>query len=234
VFDAEPDAVLPKVTSVVTVAEAMTVRSQGDYEVAAKHLGIIKALQKTVSEQLDPIVEKAHSAWKATIALRKDHLDPLLGAERTVKARMGEHAERVEAAKQKALAEARVIEEARLRAHAEAEAAALAEADALADVGEVEEAERIVEALPPPPEPEAVFYHAAPKVQGISSTTVWKAEVVDFRALVEAVAAGFVPITALEPSAAGLRAYAKSQQRAGEKHGVRIHSEQVITQRSIR
>lgn len=209
----------------------MVVATQADYEDAARSLGVIKALQKRVSESLDPVVEKAHTAWKATVALRKEHLDPLLGAEALVKQRMREHGERVEAERQKALADARVIEAARQKAHADAEAAALAEADALADVGDVEEAERIVSALPPPPVPEAVFYHAAPKVQGISTTTVWKYEVTDLRSLVEAVAAGFVTPTVLEPSASGLRAYAKATQANSEKHGVRIWSEQVITAR---
>jgi len=231
------ERIRPETLSVVTVAELLTVRSQGDYEVAAKHLGVIKAMQKTVSDSLDPIVAKARASWQATIDLRKEHLDPLVAAEKLVKLRMGEHFERVEAAKRKALEDARIAEEQRLREHAEAEAKALAEADALAATGgdeALEAAQVILDAIPPPPESVPVFYHATPKVQGVSATLLWKAEVTDLRALVAAVAAGVVPITTLEPSAAGLRAHAKATQKVCIAHGVRIYSEQSITARGTR
>ena len=201
-------------------AQAVTVVDTGSYQIAANLLLDIKGLRAEIKATFGPIVEKANAAHKEAVAQRKKHEEPLKEAEGLIKARMGtwQRAEelraRVEAARQAAEAQ-RLDEEARLR-----------EAEALERAGETEAAERVIDEpppAPPPPPPTRV-----PKVSGISGRDVWHAEVTNLMELVQAVAAGKVPLAAVEPSTKVIGQQARSLKSEMKWPGVRVWSDRTI------
>lgn len=201
-------------------AQAVTVVDTGSYQIAANLLLDIKGLRTEIAATFGPIIQKAHAAHKEAVAQRTKHEEPLKTAEALIKGRMGTW-QRAEEERQR-LEAARLAAEARRRD----EETRLREAEALEEAGEAEAAERVLDEPPPPPPPPPPS--RVPKVSGISGRDVWNFEVVDFPALVKAVAAGTVPLAAIEPDTKVLGQQARSLKGEMKWPGVRVWSDRTI------
>jgi hypothetical protein len=205
------------------VAVAAAIKDQGTYESAARYLQTIKAARKRVGEILDPFVKAAYDAWKKAGAERDKYAEPLDRAEAIVKPAMGKWYEeeqmRQEAERRRLEAEARKREEERM----------LAEAEAAVQNGNHEEANSILEQpinVAPPIIP------ATPKVAGISMREEWKCEVSNLMELVKAVAAGKVPLGAIQANTVFLGQQARSLKAEMKYPGVRVWSQKNVASRS--
>lgn len=204
-------------------ADALTIATSEQWEAASEFLRDVKAMQKEIRDTMEPSVKSAHRTWQNLTALRKKWLDPVEKAERLVKGKMAhfvDEQERKQREEQK-----RREEEARRRAEEEKlERAAYLEAK-----GQTEEAERVLE------EPEvapAIWTPAVekPKAEGIASRKVYRAEVVDFRALVT-YALKHDRLDLLLPNDSLLSELARQQHHALKIPGVEVQAETVIASR---
>jgi len=225
----------------VAQAEALAITSQPEYERAATVLGSIKAYLAQVGETFDPICQATDRSHKLAVAKRREHLEPGLRAEKIVKDRMGiyvvteERRAREEAARLER--EAREEETRRRAEERQAEETArLAEAEALEAAGMGHEALAVLSApmpepdpIPPPPPPTTI---ARPTASGISTPRTWKAKVVNFKALVSAIAAGNAPLTLVEVADSELRLYARSTKGTVSVPGVEFYEELGISSRA--
>lgn len=136
----------------------------------------IKAYKKNVHEYWDELCEKAHSSWKATTSRRKAFLDPADKAESAIKLKISRYYEAERAQK---------AEEHRKRVEAEEKAAEdrrLADMKELEDAGALEEAEHIANQ---PLDVTPVAEPVETKVEGLSTSERWYAEVVDLPELLK-------------------------------------------------
>lgn len=242
----EPQKIERLDTAIQEISEkvgTLVISSDADFLLASELLRRIKAVQREISDVFDPIVKKAHAAWKEALAQKEARLKRYQEAEGRLKAALVEYRRRkeAEAAEERRRLEEearrkREEEEARRRAELEAERkrleeerlAAAAEAEARGD-------KTLAEALlsAPLPEPQAppteepvieipVPKVEPPKAEGLVFTTRWKAEVVDFPALVQAVAMGHAPVTLLLPDLVALNRFAQATRGAAEVPGVRF------------
>jgi hypothetical protein len=161
----------------VTTQANMAVTDQATYDQAGDIIRAIKAVGKAVGDVFDPIVEKAHAAHKEATTQRKKFLDPLLDAEKKIKASMSAWFQAENASRQE--------EERKERQRIEAEQASIkakqdAEAAAMADLGLDEEAEAVA-ATPIAVQP--VTHYEAPKSAGVSMRDNWSFQVTDPDAL---------------------------------------------------
>lgn len=172
-------------------------------------------------------------------------------AESTLKARMAAYEQEQERRRREAEEAARreqerlereereraAAEEARLRR--EAEDRQLADAAAAEAAGDTATARRIIEApvaaptVTPapvfvPPAPVAV----APRVDGVSFRVNWRAEIVDLKALVQAVAAGRAPAALVKADEVALNGMARSLKGAMQVPGVRVVNQRTAAVRA--
>jgi uncharacterized membrane protein YqiK len=200
---------LPEIESVksaaITTVEAMrqirVVATDADYANAAEHLKAGRSILKEIEATMNPLVEAAHKAHKAATTTRKAMTDPVEQACKQIAAAMNAYTtekqrierERVEAenrrlreeAEARAAAEAARLEQeaAALRARAEAAEADNAKlAAALRDTAERRECEA-VEAETAVVVPTVSAERVAPKIDGVSTRTVWDWEVADINAI---------------------------------------------------
>jgi hypothetical protein len=174
-------------------AKALTVDDAKSYRQAGDELKGIKALRAEIEDTFKPIVQRAHATWKEALAQRARLDDPLNLAEKIYKGLIS--AFDTETARKD-------LEDAWLRRKAqeflamkEQEAEAM-EAEAAgasaAEVAAIVERELYV----PPVQVE----RTAPKMAGIVLTETWKAEIVDFPALIGYVAANPQFMNLLQPN----------------------------------
>ena len=161
------------------------------FQTAGAYLIKIKGARKYIEEKFGPLVHKAHEAWKASLSLQKEADAPLNKAEAIIKPAMLRYQMEQETIRREAEAEARkaaakIEEEARLARAAELE-----------KQGQNAAAEAVLEK---PAFVPTVVLPDTQKVAGVSFRELWQFEVVDFMALVKAVAAGTVPTSALCPN----------------------------------
>lgn len=189
---------------------------------AAKILGdkriAFDRAKQAEAERIRKIQEEA--ARKEQARLDALALERAEAAER--KAR--EEAEKAAAIRRKAELEAAQEKDAARAAEIlrQAEAAA-AKAEAKSDAA-AEKASQMLETVPQVVIPMGPAY-VAPKTQGIAKQEYFWAEVVDFQALVTAVAAGEVPLDAILPNEAWLTKTAKALQKNMQYPGVAVKSE---------
>ena len=110
------------------------------------------------------------------------------------------------------------------------EDARLAQAAKVAETGDLNGADAILEApaapvVMPPPPPRAA-------VAGISYSESWKAEVIDLKALVMAVAQGKASLALLEPNTTAINAQARALKAEFKAPGIRVWSEKVVSSRA--
>lgn len=240
------------------LALAIKVDSPEMYEIAGDELRGIVTRRKQIEELRLSITRPMDAAKARVMDLFREPTDRLGQAESLLRDEMSAYQraerEKAEALRREAEAKAaaeraeqerqqREAEAAQRKAQAEAEearkagdaeAAAAAEAAAVEAAADAEEAQEQIELADiAPPQPIATI---APKAAGVSTRQNWKAEVIDFKALVLAAAErakagddfllGF-----LLPNDKALGMAAKSMQRKLVIPGVRVYAEDVLSVR---
>jgi len=131
-------------TDAVAQANALAVKTDEQYALAAEFLKRIKGLQKEVGDTFDPIIVKANAAHKEAIGQRDKYLKPLQAAEKEVKGKIAAFVDERESIRREA--------EAKLRAEAERKQEDIRRKAAEAEAkGNAERAEKLVakaEAVP--------------------------------------------------------------------------------------
>lgn len=154
-----------KTTEITCRAIEMMVTNRDEYEQVISFIRDIKALGKEIESTFDPIVQKAHAAWKETTTQRARFLKPLEDAEKTLKNKMAIWTTEQE----------RIRREEERKIQAEREKAAAKEREKLAKkaekTGDTEAAEEIrAQEIAVAP----VKLEDTTKVTGISYTEVWQ------------------------------------------------------------
>lgn len=229
--------------SALLVAQSFIIDSPEVYEAAGVELREIAGRMKRIEEARLSITRPMDAAKKAVMDLFAKPMETLQQADKALRASMlaWKRAEDERIARERAAAEAaaraererieREEREARERAAAlaaqgDAEAAAQAEAEAEAAA----EAVALAEVAPP------VVVEAVAKVEGVATRKVWKAEVVDFSALVKAAAAGLergdaTLLAYLEANTTALNGVAKAMKDAARIPGVRVYADETLAVR---
>jgi hypothetical protein len=207
--------------SVSEQAFILTITDKPSYERGRELLLTIKDLMKEIRATFLPIINKAHQAHKEALMQAGKIEAPLLDAEKIIKQRMG-----IFLAEQERL---RKLEEDRLRkiAEAEMEEGRLADALAAAEEGNIEESEAILDEVPafvPPP----IIPRTVETGSGISMVERWGATVTDLMQLVKAVAAGTVPLAAIQANTVFLGQQARSLKGEMKYPGVSAFSSNSI------
>ena len=203
--------------AVLDDAKQIVVSTDEEQGAALAFVRGLRDVKKQIDETFDPIVKAAHAAHREALAQKKKHAEPVLEAERIVKALVGDY----EAEKRRKAAEverARREEEARLAKAAEEERQRRA-AQATAPIPSPEPPPPPVPAAPPPPfETPAV----PTKTEGVTLRTKHVAQVEDLVALCAAIASGAAPADLVQPNATALRKFATATKGAVAVPGVRF------------
>ena len=218
----EPRELEVKAKSLESEARALVVASEEDYRAADRFGRAAKALLAEIDAAFDPIIEQAHKTHKQAIEQKKKQAEPVETVKRIVAAKMGEWYR----AEQARIAEERRKAEAEARRRADEEALRVAEELAAAGMNEAAEV-ALCE-----PVVERVVVQEAPKLDGVSYRETWSAEILDFDALVRAVAAGEASSAYLLPNTTALNADARTHKSALKVPGVRVRSELVQARRA--
>ncbi len=193
-------------------AEDIEVSDQATLDQATAFLIGVRALQREIHDFMDPLVASAYDHHKLLTQRRATLLEGPGSAERLVKEKLVAHERRQRAAQEEAERQQREAirkqqEEAQLRL-----------AEAAEQDGDPKRAERILSGPPPAVLVPPVKLATPPtKATGVTYREQWSATVSDFKALVDAVAAGTVPIEYLLPNQQALDALARSL-----KDGLRV------------
>lgn len=152
-------------------AREIQVVDERTFVAASGHLKAVKELIREADRVFGPVVKKAHEAHKAAKAAEKEVKEPLLQAERVLKAAIGNYTAEQERARLAAEREAQARIEAQVRADREAAV------QAANDSGN-EELAQAIERAPLPPVAVTV-QSSVPKVEGVQVRSTWKAHVYD-------------------------------------------------------
>jgi hypothetical protein len=198
---------------ILETAKGIIVSDAASYEIACKLSQECAKRIKHVESEFADAREKTHAAWKAVTTLIASLVDPMKKARELIDGKTGkwfrEDRERQRiAAEQKRREEEKRLEEERLKNAVALEAAGRAD---------------IAEALFAEPVAAPVAEIEKTVVKGSAYRENWQAEVVDFPALVKAVAEGRASIAFLMVNESALRAQAKSLKAACSIPGVRVY-----------
>jgi hypothetical protein len=197
--------------------KAIKVIDAQTFEAAGISCAEITEWEKKVGEYWDEDVERAHKAHKSLVAKRAAMLDPLGEAKKALRQQMGSWHQEEE---RKRLESERQAQES---ARKQAEDDAIAQAAELEKQGRPEEAARVVsEPVAPPP---VVVRSNVPKGFGQFTRKTWKFEVTDMMALVKAVAAGQVPLNAIQANTVFLGNQARALNENMKFPGVKVWAE---------
>jgi len=159
--------------ALTTQANSIAISNQKQYETANEFLRAVKGLQKEIHSTFDPIVEAAHRTHKEATSKRKEHLDPVIGAEGIVKDKMIAYDDKMEAIR---IEEQRKID-AKAREEEERKRKELASrAEKWAAKGKIAKAEELQEQAE---EVEVVAPVIAPKVEKVAGVIYSKTYSVD-------------------------------------------------------
>jgi colicin import membrane protein len=200
---AAPDAdqITSRARAALTMVESMTIDSAETYELAADELKAIKTRSKSLEDQRTSITGPINQALKAVNDLFRGPADYLNKAESIIKSKMITYSEEqkriAEEERRKAEALIRAEQERLAKEAAEKEAQAAAEAQRLIEAGDVEKAAEVqaqatIEAASLAATAQVMTAPAVqtnvPKASGISTRSVWKAEVVSKSAMIKFIA----------------------------------------------
>jgi hypothetical protein len=205
-------------------ARAIAIRDQRTYTLAGTLLVDISALEREIQQHHKPIKDAAFAAHKAAVAAEKRLLDPLQDAKGILKRGIGaweEEQERIrQEAERKAQEAARKLEEEiRLQQAVAAEQAG-------ADQATVEE---IMET--PIPIPVPIAPPTFDRVQGVSTSQRWRAEVFDIKLLCRAVTLKKLPVTYVKPNLTTLNTKTRAEKSTLKIPGVRAVPETTVAVR---
>lgn len=198
--------------------------TQDDYLKAAALRFGAKELIAEIDATWDPLIAESDSHTKSLRSTKRGFREPLEQAIHRIDVAM--QIFELEQKRLAALAEAQIADD--VVAAAKEERAA--EVNKLARLGYVQESiqldQKPIETPLVPIVPVKV-----PKVEGLSTRTLWSAEVTDLMALVKAVAAGKVPIEALQPNMTVLNTLAVAARSTLAIPGVKAVSRSIKAQR---
>lgn len=215
----DQDPIRMENSGIIERAQSLKVSNQDEHGVALEVLKSIATAERRVKDLFSEPKAAAHKAHKAITEAEKKLLDPLQEARGIVSRKANSYE----------IEEQRKADEERQRLELEAkkqeEDRKLAEAASVEASGDKEAAEQIIE------EPiEIPVIHVAPKVaevKGISSRETFRAEVVDFLALVTYVAANPNKIALLQPNQVAINQLAKSMREGFELPGCRLIKDRI-------
>lgn len=241
----EAQAAASEATEVAEIANSLVIDSQDMYELAAEHLKAIKAAAAKIDETRKSMTRPLDQAKAAIMDFFRPYADRAAEAEAGLKRNMLSYQQRVEAERRAEAERLRREEEAR-RAEEQKEAERLAAAEreraaAAIESGDMAAAEAAAE------EADAIEMHAAavaampvhvpaptvaaPKAAGVSTRDNWKAEVVDFGALIAHVAANPSMQHLLLPALPELKKLAAALKEGANIPGVRVYNEPTLAAR---
>lgn len=210
-------------TTTLTAAQAFRITTADQFIESGDKLKGIKALSKKIDDTFDPHIKRAFEAHRSLVAEKKTHQGPLQTAEALIKRQIMSY-QQDEERKRREL-EAQAQEAARKEREKLEARAAKAEAS-----GKTEKAEALQMAAASVVTP--IIANTTPRVSGISTRTTYRAEVVDKMELVKAVAAGTVPLAALDVNTAYLNGQARLNKESLAYPGVKVVQETGIASRS--
>ncbi len=184
-------------------AERLVIKDEPTYVAAADSLIRVKDVIKEIDATFDTPTKAAYQAWKAVLAARDKHAEPLELVEKLIKSKMVEYQEEAEAQ--------RKVEEERLRLEAKKaeEEDIQKRAEDLIKNGRPEDALILLEG-----EPTAtsgiIVPTSVPKVKGIVNKDLHQVVVTDLLALVKAVAQGEFPLDFIEANMVKINAHARA------------------------
>jgi len=207
---------------VLTIVEVHAITTAESYEAAADGLREIVRRKKLIEEKLGKLIKAASDHHRSLVALRKECEQPLDDADRRLRHEMLLWEDRQAAI--------RSAQEAALRKAAEVvdEERRIAEAVALEAEGRSAEAALV---LDEPAAPMLIVPAPVKRPAGIATRVAYSARVTDLLALVKAVAAGKVPIQAIEPNTSFLNAQARSFKGQLGWPGVTVEGQKVLVAR---
>jgi hypothetical protein len=229
----EQKAIREPASAIVAAARAFKVVSGATYEEAGEQLKCVKAAAKALEDKKRTLLNPVNATLKAIRDLFRGPEEELVTAENLFKRSMlgySEEQEELRRLEQRKADEAAERDRRRLEKEArEAEERAKAARDA----GDIKKAEKLeakadqrtdaaASVVP------AVIQREAPRVGGISERENWTAIVTDMPALIAAVAAGTVPLMAIEPNMKFLNNQAKAMKRAMSYPGVRAVVDKIM------
>jgi hypothetical protein len=229
-------AVISRAQQLAESMQKIVVNSPESYVVAGETLRAVKSLRNELDQVCRPEIDTRFKAHKEAVKQFKEGDGPLEQVENFLKRALlawDQEQERIRRAEQ-----ARLQREAQEKAEAEARRLAeeqkLQEAIAAEESGDKQAAKDILEAPVVTPAvwvPPVVLPAATPKVEGLSKRQVWKCEVNDLMALVKAVAAGQIPLAAIEANTVFLGQQARSLKGEMKYPGVRVWPEDSLAGR---
>jgi hypothetical protein len=202
-------------------AQALAITDKPSYDQGCASLLEIKDVQKKLDEVFDPIITAAHTAHKAAINQKKKFTEPLAVAEKALKKQIADYLAAEE--------EKRIAEENRLRKEAERleEERRLNEAIAAEAEGDLQEAEAILDDVPAYVPP-VILPKTVQTGGGIQMRETWTFRVENLMELIKAVAAGKVPIYAVQANTVFLGQQARSMKSELKYPGVAVWPEKNI------
>jgi hypothetical protein len=215
----EVKALAQQAEDMLACAETFTVVTVADYQRAVEALKAVKSRQKQLKSIRETITTPMLAALDAARDLFRRPETLLATAEATLKramTRFDEAREQERREAQRKLDEAAERERHRLAQQAE-RAAAKGNADKAAELQD-----RAAMTVAP------IVQQDSLEVTGISRRETWRAEITDLRALVRGVAAGDVPLAAIEPNHKFLNGQARALRSELRYAGVRAVPERTI------
>jgi hypothetical protein len=201
-------------------AKLVAITDNESYTLAANTLKSIKDYLRRVDERLEPGKKAAYAAYQEWLDLIRDAKAPYLEAEAHIKLQIAAY-QREEEIKRQA-------EERRLReiARKQEEERRLQDAILAEQEGNHDEAEAILQetACVVPP----IVEKSMPKVEGISTTLIWRARVTNLMALVRAVARGEAPLNLLMANDTAVNGMARSLKGSMRYDGIEVYSETIV------
>jgi len=215
-----------EVSPVVSEAYSIVVQNAQQYSGAAEFLKMLKDAQKKVKEYFEPMKTNAYQAWKEICAKENQMLDPLGKAEAEVKTKMLTFQREEE--------ERRIAEQRRLQAIADEKARK--ERERLQKEAEklktpelkekrMAEAESVIA-------PVIQVQPETPKIDGISTRSIWKAEVISKIDFVKAAINDQNLLALLGIDLAKLNKIAQATKGQISYPGIRFYEETIMASRS--
>lgn len=206
-------------TRISARADSLAISTAAEYDAAGAFLKDVKAEQQRVEALRDTLLKPLSAAVAAARAIFAPRLQAIADVESKIKRGLlayQDEQDRIQREEQRKADERARKEQERLQREA-----AKAEAS-----GKVEKAELLQHRAEQTVAP--LIQRAAPKVAGIATREVWKAEVVELDTLVKAIAAGKAPLALVQPNEKVLGAQARSLKKDFIAPGVRVWSEKSI------
>jgi hypothetical protein len=226
-------AITEPASTIMAAARACKVVNAEGYEQAGDQLKQVKAAQKALEVKKRTLLDPVNATLKAIrnlFAGPELELDTAEGLFKRSMLSYSEEQDRIRREEQRKADEAAERERKRLEKEA---AEAEAKAKAAREAGDIRKAEKLEAKADQRTDAAAatvapIVQRESPRVGGISERENWYCIVTDLKALVQAIAEGKVPISAVEPNMKVLNAQAKSLKRELAWPGVRAAVDKIM------